>query len=76
MHCSWRDAVRETARLYFPAGAEIAVLRIDPRRVGDLRVEATPRGPMPHVYGAIPGEAIVEVLPLAAFPDAAPDDVG
>jgi putative intracellular protease/amidase/uncharacterized protein (DUF952 family) len=75
VHCSFRDAVRESARLYFPPGAALDVLRIDPRRVG-ARVEhaATPRGPMPHVHGPIERDAIAEVLPLEAI-DAAPDRV-
>ena len=74
VHCSFRDAVAESARLYFPAGARLSVLQIDPRRVGcEVRVVDTPRGPMPHVHGAIPRAAIVRTLSLdqlAAAPDA------
>ena len=74
VHCSFRDAVAESARLYFPAGARLSVLQIDPRRVGcEVRVVDTPRGPMPHVHGAIPRAAIVRELALdqlAAAPDA------
>ena len=75
VHCSFRDDLRESARLHFPAGAALDVLRIDPRRL-DARVEiaATPRGPMPHVHGAVPRDAIVEVLSLEAV-GAAPDRV-
>ena len=63
----------ESARLHFPAGPALVVLRIDPRRL-DARVaiEATPRGPMPHIHGAIPRDAIAEVVPLGAIL-AAPD---
>jgi uncharacterized protein (DUF952 family) len=73
VHCSFRDEVRESARLYFPKGAPLEVLRIDPRRVG-ARVDlaATPRGPMPHIHGPVPREAIVETLALEAI-DTAPD---
>jgi hypothetical protein len=53
------------------------VLRIDPRRIPS-RIESagTPRGPMPHVRGAIPREAIVEVTPLEAWDESeAPDAI-
>ncbi len=73
VHCSFRDAVAESARLYFPVGARLRVLQIDPRRLRcELRVVDTPRGPMPHVHGAIPRAAIVRELSLdqlAAAPD-------
>ena len=60
VHCSFADDVVTSARLYFPAGAALRVLQIDPRRLGcPLAVVATPRGPMPHVHGAIPRAAIV-----------------
>lgn len=73
VHCSFRDEVRESALLYFPHDIALDVLRIDPRRV-DARVELarSPRGPMPHIHGAIPRDAVAEVLPLdhiAAAPD-------
>jgi putative intracellular protease/amidase len=75
LHASFQGDVIESARLYFPAGAELSVLRIDPRRL-DVPVEiaATPRGPMPHIHGAVPRDAIVEELPLAAVAGA-PDRV-
>lgn len=65
VHASYRDAAVETARLYFPPGAELRVLRIDPRKL-DVRVEdaPTPRGPMPDVFGPVPRDAIGAVLPL------------
>jgi cyclohexyl-isocyanide hydratase len=75
IHASFQPAVRESARLYFPAGERLEVLRIDPRRL-DARVEiaATPRGPMPHIHGAVPRDAVAEVLQIEAI-DAAPDRV-
>jgi uncharacterized protein (DUF952 family) len=77
LHASYRDAVLESARLYFPEGSARVVLRIDPRRLGARVVEvATPRGPMPHVYGAVEREAIAEVYEeakLAASIGQAPD---
>lgn len=59
IHASYKDRVVESARLYFPADARLRVLAIDPRRL-DVRVEdaETPRGPMPHVKGSIPSDAI------------------
>ena len=77
VHCSLRDAVRESAKLYFAGIPEdrLRVLRIDPRRLdAPVRFEATPRGPMPHVYGAIPRDAITEVISPGAV-DQAPDEV-
>jgi uncharacterized protein (DUF952 family) len=74
VHCSFRDDVVASARIYFPAGAALKVLQIDPGRVGcELRVVETPRGPMPHLHGAIPRAAIVRQLTLDQVA-AAPDD--
>ena len=75
VHGSYRDLVAESARLYFPSNAVLRVLRIDPRRL-DVPVEIaeTPRGPMPHVHGPIPRDAIREVLSLDAVARA-PDEV-
>ncbi len=65
IHASYRDAVAESARLYF-AGRSVRVLQIDPRRLDVPVVEAsTPRGPMPHIHGSIPRDAIRAVLELA-----------
>ncbi len=76
IHASHHGAVRESAELYFRAEelASLRVLAIDPRRL-DRRVElaATPRGPMPHIHGSLPVDA-VRVLPLDAV-DAHPDHV-
>ena len=75
IHCSFRDAAAASARLYFPAGAQLRVLQIDPRRVGcDVRVVDTPRGPMPHVHGVVPRAAIVRELALDQLADA-PDEI-
>jgi uncharacterized protein (DUF952 family) len=60
VHCSYLPSLAESARLYFPPDVELRVLEIDPSRLGcEVRVVATPRGPMPHVHGAIPRAAIV-----------------
>lgn len=59
MHCSFAADVPESARLYFGNEDTLQVLQIDPRRVRKtLRIEATPRGPMPHIYGEVPVDAV------------------
>lgn len=77
VHCSFQPDVVETSRLHFPPDAPLRALRIDPRRLGvAIEEAATPRGPMPHVFGPIRPEAVVEVLPLdqlAGAPDALGD---
>ena len=59
IHASYRDAIEASARRYFAAGEELALFAIDPRRL-DVAVEvvATPRGPMPHIHGAIARDAM------------------
>ncbi len=70
VHASFSDRVHESARLYFPEGARPDVMVIDPRRL-DVPVEvvATPRGPMPHVLGPIPGDAVRMTNLDAELPD-------
>ncbi len=76
IHASHQDAVVASANLYFAPEdrARLRVLVIDPRRL-DQRVElaVTPRGPMPHIHGSIPEDA-VRVSSLDAV-DAHPDRV-
>lgn len=74
IHTSYRDLVLESARLYLPPGEPISILAVDPRRL-DVPVEIveTPRGPMPHVRGAIPVDAVRVLTAEAAL--AAPDVV-
>jgi uncharacterized protein (DUF952 family) len=77
VHCSFARDVVVSAALYFSGDANVQLFQIDPRRLGGelLKVEDTPRGPMPHVYATIPRDAIVAVHPLAAalsLPDQIP----
>jgi putative intracellular protease/amidase/uncharacterized protein (DUF952 family) len=61
IHASYKDVVVESARLYFKAEelASLRVLAIDPRRLDvPIQVADTPRGPMPHIHGAIPVDAV------------------
>jgi len=75
VHASFRDQVVESARVHFPKEEALSVLQIDPRRLDvPLKIDPTPRGPMPHIYGPIPADAIRAVHPLAEVDDA-PDAV-
>ena len=72
VHASYRDVVVESARLYFPANADLRVLVIDPRLLDvPVVVATTPRGPMPHIHGAIPRAAIrvMDLADVATAPD-------
>ncbi len=73
VHGSFRGDVLESARLHFAPGEDLVAVPIDPRRAG-VRIEwaSTPRGPMPHLFGAIPRDALGAPVELDAL-DAAPD---
>jgi len=76
VHASYAPKVTESAALYFPVGTALSVLRIDPRRLPCPVVEApTPRGPMPHIHGAIPLDAVRGVQSLGDFAAGAADEV-
>jgi dCTP diphosphatase len=61
--------VQESARLYFAADATLVVLEIDPRTLSvPVDVANTPRGPMPHVHGAIARASVRRVLSLESVP--------
>jgi putative intracellular protease/amidase/uncharacterized protein (DUF952 family) len=62
IHASYAGAVAESAALYFAQDAKLRVWQVDPLRVRrDLKIANTPRGPMPHIHGPIPRDAIVAV---------------
>jgi uncharacterized protein (DUF952 family) len=64
--------VAESARLYFPGGARLLVLAIDPRRLDvPVVVASTPRGSMPHIHGSVPIQAVrvLEMDELEGHPD-------
>lgn len=68
VHASFRDRVEESARLYFPTDATLEVLRIDPRKIAArVEIAMTPRGEMPHIFGAIEEAAVDCIVPLAEF---------
>ncbi len=66
LHASFLPDVSESARLYFPRDATLEVLQIDPRRLDvPVVLTTTPRGPMPHIHGPVPGDAIRRTHALA-----------
>ncbi len=71
IHASYLADVSESARLYFPAGADLVVLQIDPTKL-DVPVDVanTPRGAMPHINGPIPRVAIAKTRELSDLADA------
>jgi cyclohexyl-isocyanide hydratase len=75
IHASYLPSVAGSAALHLPDREGLVVLQIDPRRVGcPIIEELTPRGPMPHIFGPVPRDAIVAQLPLASLAEA-PDQV-
>jgi putative intracellular protease/amidase/uncharacterized protein (DUF952 family) len=68
VHCSFRDTLVESVRAHMAGEAAVDVLQIDPRRLDvPVTVAQTPRGPMPHVEGTIPADAIVATLAITEF---------
>jgi putative intracellular protease/amidase/uncharacterized protein (DUF952 family) len=61
IHASYKELVRASAELYFKPEdlPRLRVLAIDPRRLDvPIVIAETPRGPMPHVHGSIPVDAV------------------
>src|SRR5207247_1880875 len=55
--------------------ADLVAIRVDPRRLDvPLAVADTPRGPMPHIHGAIPSDAVRAIHELSELPGA-PDRI-
>ena len=72
IHASYKDRVASSAELYFPADADLRVLAIDPRRLDvPIDIASTPRGPMPHIQGSIPVDAIAikQLADIEGMPD-------
>ncbi len=75
IHASYLPYVAASAALHFPGREGLTVLQIDPRRVGcSIIEEQTPRGPMPHIFGPVPRDAIVAQRSLSDLVKA-PDQV-
>lgn len=65
IHLSWRDQVSETFRRFYADAGDVRLLTVDPTRIqAPLRADAIPSGELfPHLYGAIPVEAVTSVTP-------------
>lgn len=68
LHLSAADQVVETARRHFAGVTGLTLLAVDEARLGDaLRWEASRGGALfPHLYGALPVDAVVAEHPLPA----------
>lgn len=82
LHLSSASQVRETARRHFAGQPELVLVTLDPARFapGTLRWEPSRGGALfPHVYGAVPLDAVARVDPLRpavdgfAFPPHVPE---
>jgi uncharacterized protein (DUF952 family) len=71
IHLSGRDQVAETARRVFANEPALVIVAIDEGVVAEsLRWETSPdHGRFPHVYGSLPGEAVVATFPVAGAAD-------
>ncbi|WP_091672295.1 DUF952 domain-containing protein [Micromonospora auratinigra] len=68
VHLSAADQVVGTARRFFGGVTGLTVLAVDPDRLGTaLRWEASRDGALfPHLYAALPVDAVVSAHPLPA----------
>ncbi len=67
IHCSTADQYIRVANQRFPGRTDLVVLHIDPARLKpEVRYENLEGGEslFPHVYGAIPISAVLNVVPL------------
>jgi uncharacterized protein (DUF952 family) len=60
VHCSYAAQVRDTYDAFYVGRGEVALLTIDPARLGGAEVRE--EGGFPHVYGPIPLAAVVQVV--------------
>jgi cyclohexyl-isocyanide hydratase len=68
VHASYRDVLAQSVRAHMGHVPAVDVLQIDPRRLGPrVEVAETPRGPMPHIHGPIPRDAIAAVISFEEF---------
>jgi cyclohexyl-isocyanide hydratase len=76
VHASFAPEVSASMNMYFADDAAVSVLRIAPHRLDvPWRADPTPRGPMPHIYGGIPRDAVVEVFDRSTLTSPLPDAV-
>ncbi|MBO0729360.1 MAG: DUF952 domain-containing protein [Acidimicrobiaceae bacterium] len=74
VHCSTRTQVAATALRFFKDEPTLVVLAVDADMLGEMvRTEPASSGEMfPHVYGAIPRNAVVEVYRAAGADEFVP----
>ncbi len=72
IHCSTADQVRLGGEPAIPGRQDLVLLHIDPARLrSEIRYENLEGGEplFPHVYGAIPIGAVLNVVPLRPLDD-------
>ena len=70
VHCCTREQILEVATWWLAGDAPLVAVEIDAGRAGDVRFERADLGrEYPHVYNAIPRDAVVGAHALAAAPD-------
>ena len=66
VHCSWGHQVAGTVAKHFDGVTDLLALRLDADRLGDVDlVEEDTHGSgqaFPHVYGAVPVDAVTQVV--------------
>ncbi len=65
IHCSTAEQVPGTLRRFYQGIDDLVRLEIDPGRVGaEVRYEGDPEA-FPHIYGPLPVDAVVAVVPVS-----------
>jgi uncharacterized protein (DUF952 family) len=78
IHFSLASQVEETAAKWFSGQADLMLIAVDPKQLGEtLRYEPSRGGALfPHLYSALPLEAVVFAKPLPLLPDGQHDFAG
>jgi len=77
IHFSTAEQAEATAAKYFSGKDDLLLIAVDPKRLGDgLRFEPSRGGVLfPHLYAALPLDAVVWAKPLPLRPDGKHDFV-
>ncbi|MGH6793799.1 MAG: DUF952 domain-containing protein [Methylocella sp.] len=78
IHFSTAEQAETTAAKYFSGTGDLLLIAVDAKRLGDgLRYEASRGGaPFPHLYSALPLDAVAWAKPLPLLPDGGHDFAG
>ncbi len=78
IHFSTAAQAEETAAKYFRGEADLLLIAVDAKKLGDaLRYEPSRGGALfPHLYAPLPLDAVVFVKPLPLRPDGGHDFTG